>query len=136
LYQIPSKVQPSRKRKLTGNNVVNPAKRVKIAVAKANKTLKRSLPKQIRESYKTRKRSQSPSCDNVRPNKKPRTSEQGSRQVQNKTYPFKFHPIDEACQCTACRRLGVEFVRRCDLHGGGPNVPLTRVRHIVGDRNC
>ena len=40
LYQMPSKVQPSSsgvKRKLTGNNEVNPAKRVKLAVAKAKK---------------------------------------------------------------------------------------------------
>jgi hypothetical protein len=50
LYQMPSKVQSSssdRKRKLTGNNVVNPAKRVKLAVAKAKKTMKKSFPKQV-----------------------------------------------------------------------------------------
>ena len=50
LYQMPFKVQPSssdRKRKLTGNNKVNPAKRVKLAVAKAKKMLKKSLPKQV-----------------------------------------------------------------------------------------
>ena len=43
LYQMPSKVQPSSsgvKRKLTGNNEVNPAKRVKLAVAKAKKNAK------------------------------------------------------------------------------------------------
>ena len=43
LYQMPSKVQPSSsgvKRKLTGNKEVNPAKRVKLAVAKAKKNTK------------------------------------------------------------------------------------------------
>jgi hypothetical protein len=90
------------------------------------------------DSSKMRKRSQSPSCDSDRPNKKPCTSEQGSRQMQNRTYPFRFHHTDEDWLRTACRRLGVEFVR-CDLDGGGPNVPLMhprRVRHIVGDGNC
>ena len=40
LYQMLSKVQPSSlgvKCKLTGNNEVNPAKRVKLAVAKVKK---------------------------------------------------------------------------------------------------
>ena len=52
LYQMPSKVKPSSsgvKRKLTGNEV-NPAKRVKVAVAKAKKTLNKPLPKQVQTS--------------------------------------------------------------------------------------
>ena len=55
---MPSKVQPSSlgmKRKLTGNNEVNPAKRVKLAVAKAKQMLKNPLPKQVQTSTKTRK---------------------------------------------------------------------------------
>ena len=128
LYQMPSKVQPSssgKKHKLTGNNEVNPAKRVKLAVAKAKKTLKKPLPKQVQATSKTRKRSLPLSSDYDRPNKVPRASEHVNEQEGSRTYPFRFHPIDEAWQRAACRRVGVNFVTRCDLGEGGPNVPLT-----------
>ena len=49
-YQRLSKAQPSSlgvKCKLTGNNEVNPAKRVKLTVAKVKKTLNKPLPKQV-----------------------------------------------------------------------------------------
>ena len=55
------------------------------------------------------------------------------------TCPFRFHPIDEAWQRAACRRIGVNFVTKCDLGEGGPNVPLThprRCKPIRGDGNC
>ena len=39
------------------------------------------------------------------------------------TCPFRFHPIDEAWQHAACHRVGVNFVTKCDLGEGGPNVP-------------
>ena len=55
------------------------------------------------------------------------------------TLPYRFHPIDEDWQRTACQTMGLEFVRRCDLGEGGPNVPLTsphRVKSILGDGNC
>ena len=35
--------------------------------------------------------------------------------------------------------MGLEFVSRCDVDEGGPNVPLThprRVKSIMGDGNC
>ena len=57
LYQMPSKVKPrslAKKRKLTGNNVINPAKRVKLATVKANKKHKKSLPKHVHASPKKR----------------------------------------------------------------------------------
>ena len=55
------------------------------------------------------------------------------------TSPFRFHPIDEAWQHAACHCVGVNFVTKCDLGEGGPNVPLThprRCRLIKGDGNC
>ena len=147
LYQMPSKVQPSSsgvKRKLTGNNEVNPAKRVKLAVAKAKKTLNKPLPKQVQtSSTKTRKRSLPQSSDCDRPNKVPRASDHDIVLVNvhggSGTCPFRFHPIDEAWQRAACRRVGVNFVTKCDLGEGGPNVPLThprRCKAIRGDGNC
>ena len=79
------------------------------------------------------------SSDYDRPKKVPRASEHVNEQEGSGTYPFRFHPIDEAWQHAACRRVGVNFVTRCDLGEGGPSVSLThphRVRFIVGDGNC
>ena len=74
-YQMPSTVQPSSlgsKCKLTGNNEVDLAKRVKLAVDKAKKMLKKPLPKQVQAaSFKTRKRSLPLSSDYDRHNKVP-----------------------------------------------------------------
>ena len=87
---------------------------------------------------KKRKRSEPLKCDDDQPYKKPRTSS-GNRQIRIRTGPYKFCPIDEEWQRNACHTMGLEFVSRCDLDEGGPNVPLTRprrVKSILGDGNC
>ena len=75
LYQVMSKVQPSSsgvKRKLTGNSEVYPAKRVKLAIAKAKKSLINPLPKQVPSSHTNMmKRSLPLDSDCDRPNKVP-----------------------------------------------------------------
>ena len=78
-----------------------------------------------------------------RPNKVPRASDHDivlvNVQGGSGTCPFRFHPIDEAWQRAACHRVGVNFVTKCDLGEGGPNVPLThprRCRLTKGDGNC
>ena len=63
----------------------------------------------------------------------------GNRQIRIRTGPYKFSPIDEEWQRNACHTMELEFVSRCDLDEGGPNVPLTRprrVKSILGDVNC
>ena len=64
LYQIPPKIKPNRKRKLTGNNTASPAKKMKLASAKPN-TKSLSIPL---HTYPMKfKRSQSLKCDNAAP---------------------------------------------------------------------
>ena len=61
-----------------------------------------------------------------------------NEQGGSETCPFRFHPIHGAWQRAACRRVGVNFVIKCDLGEGGPNV-LThprRCRPIEGGDNC
>ena len=67
LYQMPPKIKPSRKRKLTGNNTISPAKKMKLAGAKPNT---KSLSKPLRTSPKKLKRSQSLKSDDAGPTKK------------------------------------------------------------------
>ena len=67
LYQMPPKMKPSRKRKLTGNNTVSPAKKMKLAGAKPNT---KSLSKPLHTSPRKLKRSQLLKCDNAGPTKK------------------------------------------------------------------
>ena len=106
--------------------------------------LKKPLPKQVQtSSTKMRKKSLPLSSDCDRPNEVPRASDHDivliNVQGGSGTCPFTFHPIDEAWQCAACRHVGVNFVIKCDLGEGGPNVPLTyprRYRLIKGDGNC
>ena len=135
LYQMPPKAKPNRKRKLIGNNTISPAKKMKLAGTKPNI---KSLSQTLHTSPKKCKRSQPLKCDNETPTKKPRTytNEHGHRPMQSRR---TFNPVHEQWQRTACNLTGLQFVSRCDLHGGGPNVPLTRprrVRHILGDGNC
>ena len=135
LYQMPPKAKPNRKRKLTGNNTISSAKKIKLSGAKLSiKALSQPLDKPPRKS----KRSQSPICDNETPTKKPRrcTNERSHRSMRIRR---TFNPVHEQWQQTACNRTGLRFVSTCDLEGGGRNVPLTRprrVRHILGDGNC
>ena len=135
LYQMPPKIKPSRKRKLTGNNTISPAKKMKLAGAKPNT---KSLPKPLHTSPKKLKRSQSLKSDDAGPTKKTCTctNELGRRSMRTR---LTFNPVHEQWQHTACNLTGLRFVSRCDLDDGGPNVLLTRpcrVRHILGDGNC
>ena len=135
LYQMPPKIKPSRKRKLTGNNTISPAKKMKLAGAKPNT---KSLSKPLHTSPKKLKRSQSLKSDDAGPTKKPCTctNELGRRSMRTRR---TFNPVHEQWQHTACNLTGLRFVSRCDLDDGGPNVLLTRprrVRHILGDGNC
>ena len=130
LYQIPPKIKPGRKRKLTGNNTVSPAKKTKLAGTTPNM---KSLSKPLHTSPRKLKRSQSLKCDNAAPTKKPYTctNERGCRSMQSRR---TFNPIHEQWQRTACNITGLQFVSRCDLDDSGPNVPLTRphrVRHMA-----
>ena len=109
LYQMPSKIQTSsstRKRKLTGNNTVSPAKKMKLPEAKPN-TKSKPLHTPPRKS----KRSQSLTCDNATPTKKPCicTNEHGRRSVRSRR---TFNPVHEQWQRTACNLAGLQFVSR------------------------
>ena len=117
LYQMPPKMKPTRKHKLTGNNTVSPAKKMKLADAKM---LTQSLPKPLCVSPRKRSRSKSLKCDSETPTKKKThacTNEHSTRQVRNR------RTLHEQWQRSACNLMGLLFVSRCDLDEGGPNSP-------------
>ena len=106
LYQMPPKMKPTRKRKLTGNNTVSPAKKMKLADAKTNK---QSLPKPLCASPRKQNRSESLKCDDETPTKIPHacTNERSTRPVRIRC---TFNPVHEQWQRSACNLMGLHFV--------------------------
>ena len=90
-YQMPPKVKPNRKHKLTGNNTGNSIKKIKPSGATFNI---QSLPQPFHTSHRKCKSSQSPKCDNETTIKKlPRcTNEHSCRSMRMR---HTFNPVHE-----------------------------------------
>ena len=133
-YQLPKQTATTcRKRKLTGSNSGNPQKILRTA-----KTTRESL---LNKAARKRKRSKSKLCDDGRPKKKLRTCAAATNipRPQNRTWPFRFNPVNEEWQRNSCAIMGLQFVAASGLHMGGPEVTLTRpctTHSINGDGNC
>ena len=138
LYDLP-KVKPQtghkvKKRKLTGSHG-NPPKKARLADTRKTVT---EVP--VKKLPLKRKRLQPQAGDN-RSKKKVCSSAAAltSRQQRNRTWPFRFNPVDEEWQRNACHLMGLEFVSTSGWSEGGPDVTLTRprtVKRIQGDGNC
>ena len=124
--------KPNRKRKLTGKNTISSAKKMRLAGTKPDM---KSLSQPLYISAKKCKRSQSLKCGITGLQKKPQTctNVHSHRSMQSRRTFSLVNEMNSGNNIT-----GLQFVSRCDLDDGGPNVPLTcprRVRHILGDGN-
>ena len=122
-----------RKRKLTGSNIGNPQK-----ILRVSKTTCESL---LKKAARKRKRPKTKECDDDRPKKKLRTCADATNAPQQRirTWPFRFNPVDEEWQRNSCAIMGLQFVAASGLNTGVPEVTLTcpRTTHsIQGDGNC
>ena len=126
LYDIPTASSHS-KRKLTGSC-----------------ELDKPVPKQRRTSIKSAEKSNTKNntkkneCSNLSQADKPHT-DPGSQLPR--TWPFKFHSVDEQWQRGTCASLGFNFKKTNGVAPGSVSLPLTcpdqqKVKSIMGDGNC
>ena len=108
--------------------------------------LDKPVPKKRRTSIKSAEKSNTPKkktntkneCSNKPQADKPRT-DPGSQLPR--TWPFKFHSVDEQWQRGICALLGFNFEKTNGVAPGGESLPLTcpdqqEIKSIMGDGNC
>ena len=60
---------------------------------------------------------------------------------KHRVWPFKFHSVGVAWQCSTCQAMGHKFVKANGVSPGSGDTPLTRpdmrsIKKILGDGNC